>query len=309
MPIIRFRTIVVAAVVCVLIAGASTMSMAQAYKGADGCKMCHQFKNKPIVEGHAKTAHAKALQDAAKNPAAIVAVFEANAPIKKEQIKYVLGTGRVYQGYIGADMKTLPAEWNVKEKKWVATSAVDAAKQCIGCHVTGYDAAKATWAEDGVRCEACHGPGMAHASSGDKTKILNPKSLAPDKKAMLCGQCHSKGTDTTKTYAFPVNYKAGEDLSKYFIAANSATAGRNQQYSELKGSKHFANGVVCVTCHEPHGAGTTEPFQLRKPIIDTCLECHAVKDMKTHAPSAPAGSTCATCHMPGARHTFKKPGA
>ncbi|MDO8585564.1 MAG: cytochrome c3 family protein [Armatimonadota bacterium] len=307
---LKLRAVIVAALICafgLLLVGAS---FAQDYKASKTCKMCHTAMHPAIVQGFDKIAHPKALQDAAKNPAAVVAVCDANSPVKAADIKYVLGVGKRGQAYIGADMKTLPAEWSVTEKKWVTTSVQDAKTQCIGCHVTGYDAAKATWAEEGVNCDACHGPGSAHLA--DKTKIVNPKKLTPDKEAMVCGQCHSKGTDTTKAYAFPITYKPGGDLAQAFIDAQPKTAGRNQQYSEWKTSKHAGPaGVTCVKCHEPHGANTTQPTQLRKPIVELCTGagCHTNKDMKTHAPLAPAGATCATCHMRFGRHDFAKPGA
>jgi len=296
----------VLAVVAVALIISASATFAQDYKGSKVCMMCHKATHPAIVEGFQKIAHPKAIQEAA-TPGAIVATLDASAPIKQDQIKYVLGVGRRSQAYIGADMKTLPAEWSVTDKKWVTTSVQDAKTQCIGCHTTGYDAAKGTWAELGVTCEDCHGPGSAHLA--DKTKIVNPKKLTPDKEAMVCGQCHSKGTDTTKAYAFPTTYKPGGDLAAAFIDAQPTTMGRNQQYSDWKNSKHAANNVTCVKCHEPHGANTTNACQLVKPIVELCTGCHTNKDMKTHAPGAAADATCATCHMPGGRHTFKKPGA
>lgn len=279
------------------------------YRGAKICKMCHSGLSgvsPAIVQAYDKSAHSKAFADASETPAAIVAEFPEGAPIKKEQIKYVLGLGRTAQAYLDANQQVLPAQWNVADKKWEATEAVDGSKQCVGCHTTGYDVAAKTWAQPSVGCEACHGPGSAHAGTGDKTKITNPKSLPKDRLAMVCGRCHSKGTDPTKTYAFPIKFRPGDDLSKVFVDAKPTTPGRNQQYSELVGSKHFGAGVICTTCHDPHGVGTTQ-LLLRKPITDLCLGCHADKDMKTHAPNAPAGATCATCHMPGGAHTFKAP--
>lgn len=305
----RMKYLVLVMVVAALVLSASA-TFSQDYKTSKMCIMCHKMKHPAIVEGFAKIAHPRALQDATANPAAIVATFDDKSPIKKEDIKYTLGIGTRSQAYIGADMKTLPAEWSVTDKKWVTTTAQDSKTQCIGCHVTGYDATKATWSEIGVNCEACHGPGGDHiAGGGDKTKIVNPNNLAADKQAMICGQCHSKGTDTTKAYAFPTTYKPGGDLAAAFIDAQPKTAGRNQQYSDWKTSKHAAMGIGCVKCHEPHGVGTTDACQLVKPVIALCTGCHANKDMKTHAPSAPADATCATCHMPGGRHLFSKPGA
>ena len=306
----RFKYVYVIVAACALIFAASAWLMAEdvTFKGSKLCKMCHQNLHKPIVDGFVKTAHPRAFADVTKNPEAIVATFDANSPITKEQIKYTLGSGRTAQAYLDANLQTLPAEWDVKNKKWRQKLVFDAKKECLGCHVTGYNATSGTWTEAGVTCEACHGAGSLH-TAGDKTKIVNPKKLTAGKAMMICGQCHSKGTDTSKTYAFPVGYKVGDDLSQFFADAAPTAAGRNQQYSDFKLGKHFTKDVTCVICHEPHGAGTTLPNQLRKPINELCLGagCHAGKDIKTHAPSASADATCATCHMPQGRHTFTKP--
>jgi cytochrome c553 len=147
--------------------------------------------------------------------------------------------------------------------------------------------------------------------------------MKSEQSAMMCGQCHSVGKDPTEKYAFPVNYRPGDDLAKFFIDGKPTTAGRNQQYSDYITSKHYKSNVKCVTCHNPHNELLNPdetnkdpnkigkyPDQLRKPINELCLECHAekVKDMATHAPGAPADATCATCHMPKGRHTFAEPG-
>ena len=303
-------SIALAAGIAALAAAVMAAALAPAdatYKGSKTCKMCHTSMHAAIVQGYDKSAHSKASADASETPAAIIAQFGEDAPVQKEQIKYVLGVGRTAQAYMDTNLQVLPGEWDAANKKWRTTPATDGSKQCIGCHVTGYNVTAKTWAQQSVGCEACHGPGSAHASGGDKSKITNPKSLPKDRGAMVCGQCHSKGTDPTKTYAFPTNFRPGDDLSKVFIDAKPTTRGRNQQYSELVGSKHFTSGVICTTCHDPHG-GTTEKFQLRKPVTDLCLGCHKDKEMKTHAPSAPEGATCATCHMMAGSHSFKKPG-
>ncbi|MGZ9164660.1 MAG: cytochrome c3 family protein, partial [Anaerolineales bacterium] len=53
---------------------------------------------------------------------------------------------------------------------------------CLVCHTTGYDPATATFKENGVTCEACHGPAPAD----------HPKTPMPvDRSTDLCGRCHS----------------------------------------------------------------------------------------------------------------------
>ncbi len=165
-------------IIAVMLVAVSILTMAQAptdavYKGSDTCKMCHS----DVYQSYVKTGHYKAFADTGKAQAAIVAQFGEGSPISKDQVKYVLGAGIRRQAYMDANLQVLPAQWNVKEKKWETIPAVDGSKMCIGCHVTGYDVTAKTWAQPSVGCESCHGPGSAHASTADKTKITNPGTL------------------------------------------------------------------------------------------------------------------------------------
>jgi predicted CXXCH cytochrome family protein len=279
------------------------------YKATSTCMMCHKNMSKAIVEGYQKSPHSKAMAKADAE-GAIVGDFSTNTVFKKDLVAYVLGSGIKEQSYMDASYKVLPATWDVKTRSWKAQEPVDGATQCIGCHTTGLDVKTNTSVQMGVGCESCHGPGGDHVSSPKKTTIVNPSTLEPAKKAMVCGQCHSVGKDLSGKYAFPIGFRPGDDLSKCLVDAKPTTAGRNQQYSEWVTSKHATMGVTCTNCHDPHNTSANEA-QLKKPVTELCLGCHAakIKDLATHAPSAPAGATCATCHMPDGRHTFAKPGA
>lgn len=307
----KFIAVPVAALVIVVAAGLVTGDVHTAeYKGSTMCKMCHKAMNKPIVDGYDKTAHPVAMRKA-DAPGAIVADFAASTAFTKDKVAYVLGKGRNEQAFLDASFQVLPAVWDVKAKAWKATPAADGATQCVGCHVTNFDPAAKTWTEMGEGCEACHGPGSEHLAGADKkTTVVNPKNLDKAKQSMVCGQCHSVGKDPSGKFAFPVGFRPGDDLAAKFVDAKPVAPGRNQQYSELIQSKHGPAGVGCADCHDPHNVAGIKG-QLRKPVNDLCLGCHAakIKDMATHAPTAPAGSTCATCHMPNGQHTFKKVGA
>ena len=64
-------------------------------------------------------------------------------------------------------------------------------KQCFECHTTGYGKAggfvskEATPDLASVGCETCHGPGSAHAGSGD------PKLIARRPSTQTCTACHN----------------------------------------------------------------------------------------------------------------------
>jgi hypothetical protein len=85
--------------------------------------------------------------------------------------------------------------------------------RCAGCHQTGLTVASQTTAYAGadvteavtgyvelnIGCEACHGPGAAHAAFGNPADIINPAGFAAAGVSgirvanMTCGRCHSRG--------------------------------------------------------------------------------------------------------------------
>lgn len=309
------RVIVAILLVAVLATAMSAVAKKDAkYIGSEDCAVCHSDTHPTIVSGHAKTLHHSAMIDATKNPKAIVAVFGADAPFKKTDVKYVLGVGKVYQNYLDKNLKLLPGKWDAAEKKWVKIDSVDGATQCVGCHVTNFDPAKKTWTELGVGCEACHGPGSAHSDSQEAKDIQSLKLLKADRFNMVCGQCHANGTNTTGKYAFPTTFCPGDDLNEHFKLKPADETAPNSQYNQFLTSKHAAGNVIkCITCHDPHGDKSKAGHQLRLPVNDLCLGCHSldmgdtkgVASLKEHAPTAGPDDTCATCHMKGGAHTFK----
>lgn len=298
--------IVVAAVGAAFAAATKTNAK---YIGSAECATCHKSTHAALIAGHDKTAHRVAMVDAAKKPDAIAAKFDANSPFKKEDIKYVLGKGQSYQNYLDKDLKVLPGQWSVKDQKWTVIPSVDGATQCVGCHVTNFKPDAKTWTELGVGCEACHGPGGAHADSMEVTDIKTLKSLDAKKLNMVCGQCHAIGADPTGKYAFPTTFLPGDVLDTSFKLKDPGDSTRNRQYNDFLTSKHAEGGMKCTTCHDAHGNKAKAAPQLKQPITDQCLACHAatIGSLKAHAPTAAADATCATCHMVNGSHKFQKP--
>jgi predicted CXXCH cytochrome family protein len=155
-----------------------------------------------------------------------------------------------------------------KTSKHAAKPAV-AAAECSACHAK--DANK----EAGIGCEACHGPGKNHASSGDKTKIVSTKA------ADVCGKCHTGPTpaiiDPTKTVP---------------------ETGPNHRmiYNMWAASGHNKANVVCVSCHDPHNS--TNPKQLVMEKEELCRKCHKQRAVLQ-------GVKCVSCHMTESNHLMK----
>ena len=210
--------------------------------------------------------------------------------------------------------------------------------QCSHCHSTAlhknYDPASGTYAttfaELSVGCEACHGPGAAHAewartarppydagsskglaarlASGGagawsflspEAAIASRSSAPPPSAVATCAPCHSRRT------LFDESIAAGESLYESHRPAWLAEPlyfADGQQHDEVyvwgsfAQSKMFAQGVVCADCHDSHSLG------LRADGNALCATCHRpeVFDTATHHHHAAGstGSSCVECHMP-----------
>lgn len=308
---ILYRRAIIISLAVLVVVGAAFAAVTKKnakYIGSAQCATCHKSTHAALIAAQEKTAHHVAMVDAAKNPDAILAKFDANSPIKKEDIKYVLGKGQSYQNYLDKDFKLLTGQWSIKDQKWTVIPSVDGATQCVGCHVTNYNPDAKTWTELGIGCEACHGPGGDHADSMDVADIKTLKSMDSKKLNMVCGQCHAVGTDPTGKYAFPTTYLPGDDLDAAFKLKDPGDQLRNRQYNDFLPSKHAQGGMKCTTCHDTHGNKTKAAPLLKQPVTDQCLVCHAstIGSLKSHAPTAPADATCATCHMVQGLHKFQK---
>jgi len=169
------------------------------------------------------------------------------------------------------------------EASWVAYHAGEENKpyDCGPCHTTGYNPTGnqddlpglvGTWAEPGIQCERCHGPGSLHA--GDPYGVR----MEVDRDPELCGECHLRGAPEA------VNASGG------FIQ-------HHEQYEELFQSKHII--LDCVICHNPH-AGVIQLRQAGEQTTRTqCENCHfeQAKYQKNEMHMA-LGVECIDCHMP-----------
>lgn len=96
----------------------------------------------------------------------------------------------------------------IAKEKGIEDAQKDA--KCLVCHVAGYGKPSADKysMEEGVSCEACHGPGE---------KYWTPKVMADKKLAMenglvepteeTCVTCHNEDSPTYKTFVFKDAYK------------------------------------------------------------------------------------------------------
>jgi hypothetical protein len=177
----------------------------------------------------------------------------------------------------------------------------DDTRRCFNCHTvhsTTSQGFNPLHAEAGLGCEACHGPGLAHATQmsanpgphPNLSNIFNPAKLSPVDSNDFCGACHRSFADASQSIAQ--------------VQASSTAIVRFQPY-RLEESRCWreslqtqgAQEVTCVACHNPH-----QPLDKNLASYDKhCLQCHSGStSTTTHSANVcpKATSQCVTCHMP-----------
>jgi len=254
------------------------------------------------------------------------------------QAKYLIGSvwkQRFVTEFPNGSLHILPVQWNVKTQEWVDYHGLKHYKpgsgkfwsdpqrtyqfKCTGCHNTGsrftYDRKSGSfsdtgWADKGVACEACHGPGSRHVAAPDSEKaatIVNPaKIYDPARAAMVCGQCHTRGSSSTKLFGvqktgYPYDYKVGGNLNFVYdekpgLNPDGSSKKHHQQYVDWKQSAHARAGVQCWDCHFVHRKGRANAFSTKEPGSVLCVGCHAnVAQEGVHG--IHSVNNCIGCHM------------
>ena len=208
---------------------------------------------------------------------------------------------------------------------------------CVFCHNVapnpGRDDARGAFrtevAEMGIACEACHGPGAAHArANADPVRryvlhlgaradptIVNPSRLSPARAADLCGRCHGQRiadhVDRFLDHGDP--FVPGDDLALW-----SAPLWQDTPMGAARAPfapRFWADGTARLTAYEYQGL-LQSPCTQRGTL--TCTSCHGMHDGDPRGqlrPSAVAAGACTGCHreLAGldarARHSHHPPSA
>jgi hypothetical protein len=278
------------------------------YIGSAACISCHTN----VADKHTLHAHAHALTAVEGlpptfPPQADRAVVPDPPPgFDWTDISYVIGGYTHMARFVDVDGFRLttgatgvPTQWNLlfgvnNTQPGFVNYADQAAApppythDCFRCHTTGpvmqslddprfqenRPGILGTWAEAGVQCEACHGPGSNHAPNP------SARDLFVDRSASACGQCHSRN-----------NLDAIEAVDGFIL--------NYQQQNELRASGGHAS-FNCTFCHDPHASPT---YDRDNAIRNACTSCHAGHTMAGHRGRVfVRGSyveelSCVSCHM------------
>jgi len=266
------------------------------YVGSETCSTCHEeIYNEFILSGHAWK-----LNPVVDGQPPDYPFTELPSPPEGytwDDIAYVIGgynwKARFIdqEGYIITGDENATTQYNFpnpvtgSEGGWVPYHAGEEKPYSCGpCHTTGYsdwppDAHQddrpgivGTWAEPGIKCERCHGPGSLHVQDPHGVRMV------VDRDSELCGECHLRGSPEAV------------DASGGFIK-------HHEQYEELFQSKHIV--LKCVDCHDPH-VGVVQLRQAGEQTTRTqCENCHfeEAKYQNSEVHQA-VGVECIDCHMP-----------
>jgi tetratricopeptide (TPR) repeat protein len=263
---------------------------------------------------------------------------------KKFPIAHVMGGKNVYYfltPYEKGRLQVLPLAYDVHKKSWFDTAAsgvrhfpgqlTDAPlhwtdpeytfnTSCYSCHVsqlsTNYDLEADTyhtvWAEPGINCEACHGPGEEHvrafkSASKDKPpkdlKLISTKNFTAHQLNSMCASCHAKLSPVTPSFTpgerffDHYNLVTLEHLDFY---PDGRDLGENYTMTGWRMSPCAKSGKLdCMHCHTSSGRYR---FTDAARANNACLPCHkervenATKHTRHKAESK--GNQCISCHMP-----------
>jgi hypothetical protein len=208
--------------------------------------------------------------------------------------------------------------WLIRARKWNLTywRELDWIRLCSGCHTTGMDPTQAAFSEEGIGCEACHGPGKKHAASGNPAEIVNPKRLTQSRRDMICESCHTAGHDGTGEFRFPAGYLPGADLTRHFFGltpkpgqddasfkGDGSYQDRHTQYLFWQTQMLIVEGETCDLCKNFREAQKVQSSNgPRKMTSDEfCASCHdgtLVAKASHHELPSVAAMRCQVCHPP-----------
>jgi Flp pilus assembly protein TadD len=228
-----------------------------------------------------------------------------------------------------------PLHWTGIDQNWNY--------QCADCHSTNlrknYDVATdsfgTTWSEINVACEACHGPGEAHAAwagqggsgsangltarlderrgvswpvdplTGSASRSL-PRTSSTE--IGVCARCHARRGQ------FSDDHAAGQPLHDAYRPAliepglywpDGQMRDEVYNYGSFLTSRMASKGVTCSDCHDPHSQ------KLRAPGNGVCAQCHLAETFDTpvhhHHAAGSDGARCTSCHMPATPYMVVDP--
>jgi DmsE family decaheme c-type cytochrome len=160
-------------------------------------------------------------------------------------------------------------------------------------------------------CESCHGPGKAHAESGDVALIKNPKTMAPADVSATCTSCHNRAThalwdgsqhdqrNISCATCHSVHTPKGDHQLKartemeLCSTCHKAIVNKQHRFTHMPVRE---GGMTCSSCHNTHGSTNVRLLKAGTTIDESCTSCHTEKRGPHLWEHAPVTESCTTCH-------------
>jgi DmsE family decaheme c-type cytochrome len=162
-------------------------------------------------------------------------------------------------------------------------------------------------------CESCHGPGKAHAESGDPALIRRFSQMAPAAVSETCATCHNRASHALwdgsqhdqrnigcNTCHSVHNAKGPTQIVRATQQQLCSTCHRNVTNRQHRFS-HMPvreGALTCSSCHNVHGSTNVRLLKTGTTIDESCQSCHADKRGPYLWEHAPVAESCVTCHEP-----------
>jgi len=258
---------------------------------------------------------------------------------KKYRMEHALGGKNVYYFLTPMErgrLQTLPVAYDVREGEWFDVAAsgvrhftdepVDWRESvytfntaCYRCHVSQLtsnydletDTYHTTWAEPGINCETCHGPGDEHirvckeAPKGTVPKDLKitrgGRDFTVKQNNEACAPCHAKMAPITTSFSPGDRYFDHYELTTLEhpdFYPDGRDLGENYTYTLWRMNPCTKSGQLsCFHCHTSSGR-----YKQKKEPNKSCMPCHQERvenvTEHTHHLANSKGSQCISCHMP-----------
>lgn len=203
-------------------------------------------------------------------------------------------------------------------KSCAACHSLESVHATHSLHVASFRAENgATGVGPDGACEACHGPGSAHAKEPTKPGLIiaftRDAKTPIDTQTGVCLACHKGGA--RQDWAGSVHQQSGlgctdchnpmTKLSAEGVLANNSInqvcASCHQDIrNKFNRRSHMPvpeGQMSCVDCHNPHG--TLNATLIKTDTVnETCYTCHAEKRGPFLFEHAPVRESCLNCHDP-----------
>lgn len=284
------------------------------YAGSTACARCHPGEYRLWRA----TPHARMVRSPRRDPAALIARFDGERPFPPSEIAYVLGSRNI-QRFVSlrdGNFVVRTPIWIIRGGVWNLSywREMDWIRACAGCHTTALDPAAGCYVEEGIGCEACHGPGREHAAAPRAANIVHPGRIGRERRDMICESCHTSGHDATGEFRYPAGFRPGMDLRRFYFGltpkpgqddttfrGDGSYADRHAQFLFWESRMLLRQGETCDLCKNFRMA-RLEPGPAADPrmtSLEFCRSCHGAESGAVppyHSRPDVRRRHCLSCH-------------